>query len=74
MARKLFGFGIAVGVIVGIIISATGNTIAAICAGMFMTVLYITCIYIEELRKTDTDQQTQIDNLKRELEEMKRNK
>ena len=49
----------------------TGNALATIVAGL-VGVIVTVLFSIEGLQKTNTTQQTQIDDLKRELEEMKR--
>ena len=51
----------------------TINGIVAIgCVALFVGVLQYNYASIEKLQETNTDQQKQIDDLKRELEEMKR--
>ena len=46
--------------------------VAIMCLALFVVVLQVNYASIEELKETITDQQTQIADLKRELEEMKR--
>jgi len=66
-----FVVGSVVGTLTGsVIISVGAGMLVGFLAGILAHHYLITCI--EEMRKTDTDQQTQIDDLKRELEEMKR--
>ena len=53
------------------VIHITGDAVLATIATVFLIVLYGVSAHVEKLRKTDTAQQTQIDDLKRELEEVK---
>ena len=71
VVTKIIVFSVGIGVLVGIIIALTGDATAALSVAMFTTALYITLTNVEELKKTNTDLQTQIADLKRDLEEVK---
>ena len=63
-------------VVVGITVFAVGvltgnNTNAVMGVALFMIAMLSIVVVIETSQKKFTDQQTQIDDLKRELEEMK---
>ena len=58
---------------VGLEIAANGTMNSTLNAMMILagTIVFMAFTAISEVEKTNADQQTQIDNLKRELEEMK---
>jgi len=64
------GAGIFVGMLICVVFFGI-NVAHAVSVGIFLCVINAVFFYIIESKKQNTAQQTQIDDLKRELEEMK---
>ena len=72
ISAKLLGLCL-VGLIVALVAIGLLSDEAGVLLMTIMVVAFIPLVcYIDELRETDTKQQTQIDTLTRELEEVKR--
>ena len=72
--KEGIGLGIVVSVAtltVLVLSGSEGSVIVAMGVGVFAGLLFTTLIQVEKLKNVNTAQQTQIDDLKRELEEMK---
>ena len=69
---KIVIYSVTVGIIVLAVGALTGhNTNAVMGIALFLIAVLVTFVSVEQLQKTITKQQTQIDDLKRELEEVK---
>ena len=65
------GAGIFVGMLICVVFFGL-NVAVAVRIGIFLCVIYAVLFYTIESKKQNTEQQTQIDDLKRELEGMER--
>jgi len=69
---KIFVVSIAIGVAIGAVLVFAGIPFAPLIAGAVITpCVCMSLLIFEKLKKDNTAQQTQIDDLKRELEEVK---
>ena len=69
---RSFGISIVMGITIGAVLVFARVPSAPLIAGAVITPLvYVSLLIIEKLMKDNTKQQTQIDDLKRELEEVK---